>query len=105
MVLSDDLEMGALSGLGDLPELVVGALRARNHGVLVCKAFHRLPEIMDRLEEEMASEPALRLRVAETAARLGTLRRDLCRATAAIPMPADDQVSRLWQHARTAAAV
>ena len=29
----------------DLPDLVVGALRAHNHGVLVCKAFDRLEEI------------------------------------------------------------
>ena len=37
VVLSDDLEMGALGGFGDLPDLVVAALTARSHGVLVCK--------------------------------------------------------------------
>ncbi|HQN97517.1 MAG TPA: glycoside hydrolase family 3 N-terminal domain-containing protein, partial [Thermoanaerobaculales bacterium] len=86
VVLSDDLEMGALSGLGDLPDLVVDALRARNHGVLVCKAFDRLPEIIGRIEDAMASDSAFRMRLTETTARLGTLRRDLCRSMAAVPM-------------------
>jgi beta-N-acetylhexosaminidase len=103
VVLSDDLEMGALSGLGDLPDLVVDALRARNHGVLVCNAFDRLPEIMDRIEQTASSDSAFRVRIAETTARLGTLRRDLCRSTAAVPVPADRQVGRLWQDALRAA--
>ena len=49
VVLSDDLEMGALEGFGDLPELVTAALRARNHGVLICQAFDRLEEIAEHL--------------------------------------------------------
>lgn len=100
VVLSDDLEMGALSGLGDLPDLVVDALRARNHGVLVCKAFDRLPEILSRIEEAMSSDPAFRLRLTENSARLGTLRRDLCRSMAAVPMPDDRLVAQLWDDAR-----
>jgi len=100
VVLSDDLEMGALYGLGDLPDLVVDALRARNHGVLVCKAFHRLPEIISRIEDAMASDPAFRMRLAETTARLGTLRRDLCRNMAAVPMPDDRLVAQLWDDTR-----
>jgi beta-N-acetylhexosaminidase len=100
VVLSDDLEMGALHGLGDLPDLVVDALRARNHGVLVCKAFDRLPEIIGRIEDAMASDAAFRLRLTETTARLGTLRRDLCRNMAAVPMPDDRLVAQLWYDAR-----
>jgi beta-N-acetylhexosaminidase len=103
VVLSDDLEMGALSGLGDLPDLVVDALRARNHGVLVCKAFDRLPEISARIEEQMAADSTFRVRMTETSARLGTLRRDLCRSTAAVPVPDDSLVSQLWADARRAA--
>jgi len=100
VVLCDDLEMGALSGLGDLPDLVVDALRARNHGVLVCKAFDRLPEIISRIEEVMSSDPAFRMRLTETTARLGTLRRELCRSMAAVPMPDDQLVAQLWEDAR-----
>lgn len=103
VVLSDDLQMGALAGLGDLPDLVVRALRARNHGVLVCNAFERLPEIVERIEEAASFESSFRVRVAETAARLGTLRRELCRGTAAVPVPDDDLVSGLWDDARRAA--
>ena len=57
VVLSDDLEMGALSRMGSLPELVVEALRARNHGVLVCKAFDQLPAIMAMIEEAVERRP------------------------------------------------
>ena len=39
-------------------------------------------------------------RVAETAARLGTLRRDLCQSSAAVPAPDDATVAQLWQAAR-----
>jgi len=100
VVLSDDLEMGALAGLGDLPDLVVDALRARNHGVLVCKAFDRLPEIIGRIEDAAAADAAFRMRLTETTARLGTLRRELCRSMAAVPMPDDRLVAQLWDDTR-----
>ena len=104
VVLSDDLEMGALSGLGDLPELVVDALRARNHGVLVCKAFDRLPAIMDEIEEAVSVDPGLKARLVETTSRLGTLARDLLRNAAAVPVPPDETVAQLWERARRSAA-
>jgi hypothetical protein len=68
--------------------------------VLVCKAFNRLPEILSRIEEAMSSDPAFRLRLTENSARLGTLRRDLCRSMAAVPMPDDRLVAQLWDDAR-----
>lgn len=100
IVLSDDLEMGALAACGDLPDLVVDAFRAHNHGALVCKAFDRLDEIADHLETTGAEDPAFASRVRELAARLGTLQRDLCRNAAAIPAPDDTTVSQLWEKAR-----
>ncbi len=103
VILSDDLEMGALGGLGDLPDLVVSALRARNHGVLVCKAFDRLDEIAGRLRQAAADDSALAARLGEMAARLGTLRRDLLQRAAAIPAPDDATVAQLWEEARAAA--
>lgn len=105
VILSDDLEMGALAGLGDLPELVVDALRARNHGVLICQAFHRLPEIIARIEETMAADSSFRVRMTDASARLGTLRRDLCRSTAAVPVPDDRLVAELWDEARRASGI
>lgn len=100
VILSDDLEMGALDGWGDLPARVEAALRARNHGVLICKAFDRLEEIIHHIYETIAADPAFGSRVEELTARLGTLRRDLCQNSAAIPAPDDDTVAQLWEEAR-----
>ncbi len=100
IVLSDDLEMGALAACGDLPDLVVDAFRAHNHGALVCKAFDRLEEIADHLAATATTDPAFESRVHELAARLGTLQRDLCRNAAAIPAPDDTTVAQLWERAR-----
>jgi beta-N-acetylhexosaminidase len=100
VVLSDDLEMGALDGWGELPERVEAALRARNHGVLICRSFDRLEEIVDHIHDTIAADPAFGSRVEELTARLGTLRRDLCQNSAAVPAPDDTTVAQLWEEAR-----
>ncbi len=104
VILSDDIEMGALVSCGDLPELVEDALAARSHGVLVCKAFDRLPEIAAHLAERMATDSSLSTRLLEMAACMSTLRRELCRGAAAIPAPDDTTVEQLWDRARAEAA-
>lgn len=104
IVLSDDIEMGALASCGDLPERVEAALAARNHGVLVCKAFDRLPEIAAHLTERMTTDSSLSSRLLEMAACMGTLRRDLLQTSAAIPPPDDTTVEQLWERARAEAA-
>jgi beta-N-acetylhexosaminidase len=100
VVLSDDLEMGALAGRGELPELVARALEVRNHGVLVCKAFDRLEEIAHHLDATAAADPAFGARVEEMTSRLGTLRSELERRMAAVPAPDFDTVNDLWDKAR-----
>jgi len=100
VILSDDLEMGALDEWGGLAERVVAALRARNHGVLVCRAFEDLPAIADRMDEEMESDHRFRSRVEEASTRLGTAARDIMRAAASVPAPDDRSVARLWSVAR-----
>ena len=100
IVLSDDLEMGALDDAGDLCERVEAALTARNHGVLVCKAFDRLEEIAGHIGERMDADSSGSSRMLEMAARMGTLRRDLCRNAAAVPAPDDTTVEQLWDRAR-----
>lgn len=100
VVLADDLEMGALEGWGDLPDRVVAALQARNHGVLVCNAVDRLDDINDHLTELAASDSTLSTRLTEMSARMGTLRRDLCQRAAAVPAPDDATVEQLWEQAR-----
>lgn len=103
VVLSDDLEMGALQACGDLPDRVAAALRARNHGVIVSRAFGRLEEIVDRLFEEAGEDSGIRSRLVEMASRLGTLRRELCRHSASAPAPDDTTVAQLWAQARAEA--
>ena len=103
VILSDDLEMGALDSFGPLPDRVFAALRARNHGVLVCRAFDQLDDVAERLRQAVADDSALGTRMAHSASRLGTLRRDLCRATATVPMADDTTVEQLWAKARSEA--
>lgn len=105
VVLSDDLEMGALQGFGNLPELVTAALMAHNHGVLVCHAFARLPGIAEHLREQSKVNPRLAARVEEGRARLGTLARDLQHHAAAVPAPDDATVAQLWDRARRESGV
>jgi beta-N-acetylhexosaminidase len=100
IVLSDDLEMGALSNLGDLPYLVVESLRARNHGALVCSAFDRLVDIVERLDSTADTEPSFRACVAASSARLGTLRQEVRAESAAVPIPDEKTVAQLWDQAR-----
>jgi len=100
VVLSDDLEMGALDTWGDLPERVLKALQARNHGVLVCKAFDRLDEIRGHIRAAVDEDTQLGPRISELNVRLGTLRRDLCRVSASVPAPDDATVEQLWERAR-----
>ncbi|RLE36484.1 MAG: hypothetical protein DRJ61_00665 [Acidobacteria bacterium] len=102
VVLSDDLEMGALEGLGSLPELVTAALRAQNHGALVCQAFDQLEEIADHLRREANEDPIFADILNEGRSRLGTLSRDLCLQAAAVPAPDDETVAQLWEKARKA---
>ena len=104
VVLSDDIEMGALEEWGDLPERVAAAFSARNHGVLVCKSFHRLDDIVGHLNELTSTDSNISTRIAEMAARMGTLRNEVCQKSAAVPAPDNATVAQLWEHARKEAA-
>jgi len=100
VVLSDDLEMGALAAWGDLEDRAVAAIAAGNHGVIVSKELHRLESIAERLEEEAADSSRFRQMLDNAAARLGTFRSSLCRASVSVPSPDDATVAQLWEQAR-----
>jgi beta-N-acetylhexosaminidase len=100
VVLADDLEMGALDEWGDLPERVVSAVQARNHGVLICNACDRIEEIADHLHEVSDADATIAAKLAEMNARMGTLARDLQQRAAAVPAPDDETVAQLWEQAR-----
>lgn len=104
VVLSDDIEMGALDEWGDLPERVALALAARNHGVLVCKSFDRLDDIVEHLNELAATDSTISSRITEMAARMGTLRNEVFQKAAAVPGPDNATVAQLWEKARKEAA-
>jgi beta-N-acetylhexosaminidase len=100
VVVTDDLEMGALAGFGDLPELVVEAFRARIHGALVCSRLDRLSEIVNLMDATATTEPSLKSSIRAASARLGTLRREVRNVSSAIPAPDDETVAQLWELAR-----
>lgn len=100
VVLSDDLDMGALAGFGTLAEAAEAALRAGSHGVLVCNSWAPLPEVADHLRRRAGEEPALRARLEHAVTRLLTLSRDMCRTFAAEPAPDETTVAQLWEQAR-----
>lgn len=100
VVLADDIEMGALDGWGDVPERVLAAVHARNHGILICNACDRIEEIAEYLEQAAIEDPAVVARIDDMAARMGTLARDLHQRAAAVPAPDDETVEQLWEQAR-----
>jgi beta-N-acetylhexosaminidase len=100
VVLADDLEMGALNEWGDLPDRVIAALHARNHGLLICNACDRIDEIANHLRKTGEADPTVATRLAEMTARMGTLARDLQQKAAAVPAPDDETVEQLWEQAR-----
>jgi beta-N-acetylhexosaminidase len=100
VVLADDLEMGALGEWGDLPDRVILAVHARNHGLLICNACDRIDEIANQLRESAETDPTVAARLVEMAARMGTLARDLHQRAAAVPAPDDETVEQLWEQAR-----
>ena len=104
VVLADDLEMGALDGWGELPERVLTAIHARNHGILICNACDRIEEIVNHLEDMAEEDPTITPRLADMNARMGTLARDLHQKAAAVPAPDFETVAQLWEHARKEAA-
>ena len=100
VVLADDLEMGALDLAGDLPDRVIAAIHAKNHGLFICNACDRIEEIANHVRESAASDPSVATRLEDMNVRLGTLARDLRQHAAAIPAPDDETVAQLWEVAR-----
>ncbi|NOZ78864.1 MAG: glycoside hydrolase family 3 protein, partial [Acidobacteria bacterium] len=100
VIVSDDLEMGAVAGLGDLAELTIAAFDARNHGVIISRSFDQLETVANRLAQRAAADQRFASRLERATARMGTLRRQLVRKLAAVPEPSDETVSQLWDAAR-----
>ena len=100
VVLSDDLDMGALAGFGTIPELTEAALAAGNHGALICRSWESLPEVAAHLAGRAHAGSGFRARLEDATARLLTRVRDLRLAFTAEPAPDDETVAQLWERAR-----
>jgi beta-N-acetylhexosaminidase len=72
LAFSDDMEMKALDGWGDLPERCELAFAAGCDVLLVCHTLEALPAVIERI-----SHPTLEARVAEANRRLDTYRQRL----------------------------
>ena len=104
VVLADDLQMGALDAYGTLPERVVAAIQARNHGILICNAFDQLDDIMKHLTDLGGVDSSITARIKEMSARMGTIRSEVRQRAAAVPAPDDETVAQLWEQARKEAS-
>jgi len=100
VVLSDDLEMGALKNLGRLPELVTAALEAGHDGVLVCNSFEKLPEIADEIRKNADTNPDFATQLEKSLFRLDRMVHDRRGRNSSAGIPDEALVSRLWERAR-----
>lgn len=74
-VLSDDLEMGAMTALGGAGRVAVAAVRAGVDGLLVCQRLEAREETREALAREAAADPSFAARLGEAADRLASLSR------------------------------
>ena len=71
LVISDDLEMGALDTLGTMPERARMALDAGHDVVLICHTLEHIIATVDALERALVDEPAFAHRFAQHWDRIG----------------------------------
>ncbi len=75
VVLSDDMEMGAIAGRGGIPEACLEAVWAGVDGLLICRDFDAITATVELLRAEAARDPAFAARVEASAARLAAAAR------------------------------
>lgn len=74
MILTDDLEMGALKTY-EREDLLIRAIASGVNGVLYCQRLERVLPLVDLLVHEVERSPALKRRIRENAERWRQLRR------------------------------
>lgn len=89
-LLSDDLEMGALSPVGGLAEVGEAALAAGCDGLLFCRRLEEAPAIASRIVRRRSLDGRLR----QARGRLATLRRRLGKLRRTAPGPAELEALR-----------
>lgn len=79
-LITDDLEMGAVSRVGGPPAAAVRAIRAGADGLLVCRDREVREAVVEAVEREARDDAAFCARLAEAASRVGALERPRARA-------------------------
>jgi beta-N-acetylhexosaminidase len=79
-VLTDDLEMGAVSQVGGPPAAAVRALRAGADGLLVCRGREVREAVVEAVAREAAGDAAFCRRLEEAVSRIAALRMEGGRA-------------------------
>lgn len=74
VVISDDMEMHAVSDRAPLEETAEQALTAGNDLVLFCARTEEMPELCETLDERVADDAALQSRVADAQERIARYR-------------------------------
>ncbi len=74
VVMSDDLQMGALRAFGALEEVAVRAVRAGCDALLVCEGTEQVLAVRARLASEAGREPAFERRLREAGERFASMR-------------------------------
>ncbi len=82
VVLTDDMEMGAIAKRRGIPEACAAAVRAGVDGVLICRDLDAIEATAAHFRAEAAADPAFAARCDESAARLAAA------AASAPPRPA-----------------
>ncbi len=71
-IIADDLEMGALTSYGTIPERAAAALAAGCHQVLICNALAARSEAAEHVRTLAAGEPSLASALEEGSRRAGS---------------------------------
>jgi len=100
VVLTDDMEMGAIAKRGGIPEACAAAVRAGVDGVLICRDLNAIEATAAHLRAEVARDPVFAARCADAAARLA----DAARRAPPRPVAAEALDEALGQPAHQALA-
>jgi beta-N-acetylhexosaminidase len=75
MVITDDLEMGAVANTYSLPECAITCFKAGADVLLICSKLESVPECFEAVFKAVSDDPALKQRLKESAERISRLKK------------------------------
>lgn len=88
LVVSDDMEMHAVSDLGTYEDITEAALMAGNDAILFCSQIEAMPELVAKISERAAANETLQLRIDDAKQRCEAFRGHIERLREASERPA-----------------